>query len=99
MGMMKKLLALITNGSEPPKEKQYKPLKAHSQTNKILARLKAGKHVTAIWAASFTNDDGLCTTKLTSRISDLRKKGYKIGDYWAQRNGKRFKVYYMEQKK
>ena len=33
------------------------------------------------------------TTKLTSRVSDYRKQGYKIIDRWVEVNGTRFKSY------
>jgi len=109
MGMMKKMFqalgvikrlghatsngkAHLSNTAEKPEKKKL--VTDGSTAGIILARLKRGEYLSAMQATR-NGADGLCTTKLTSRISDLRKSGYRIGDYWERTNdGKRYKVYF-----
>lgn len=58
-----------------------------TQKEIILAALKRG------WITAMDVADRGITTKLTSRVSDYRKEGYKIIDRWVEVNGTRFKSY------
>jgi hypothetical protein len=61
-----------------------------STRDKILNYLKNGYHLTSIGVLNL-----LGTTEIRSRIAELRKAGYNIQDRWVERNGKRFKEYYI----
>ena len=59
-----------------------------SQKEIILNALKQG------WVTAMTIANQGITTKLTSRVSDYRKQGYKIMDRWVEpANGKPYKTY------
>jgi hypothetical protein len=62
-------------------------------TQKILSELKRGHKVSALTCAHWPD---FPSTKLTSRISDLRKK-FKIKGVWIKsKTGKRFMQYSMK---
>jgi len=66
-------------------------------TAEILRRLKAGQRVSALQATKWL---GNASTKTTSRISDLRKRGYDIKADWRKTpQGKRYLSYYMGARK
>lgn len=58
-----------------------------SQKERILQALKSA------WISAMDVSNMGITTKLTSRVSDYRKQGYKIIDRWVEVNGTRFKSY------
>ena len=61
-----------------------------SQKEIMLNALKQG------WVTAMTIANQGITTKLTSRVSDYRKQGYKIMDRWVEpTNGKPYKTYRM----
>lgn len=66
-----------------------------SQSQILLAAMKAGKHITDESAQE------LCGTfRLSARIHDLRQMGYQIGDVWRvgiTRTGKqmKYKEYFL----
>ena len=69
--------------------------KKQSQQTAILNHLRKGGTLTSLTAVTLIG-----TIKLTTRISELRAKGFPIADKWVEgRNGKRWKQYYMEPKK
>lgn len=59
-----------------------------TQKETILLVLKDG------WVSALNIANMGITTKLTSRVSDYRKQGYKIIDRWVEpKNGKPYKTY------
>jgi len=59
-----------------------------SQKDRILQVLKSG------WVSAMEVAHMRITTKLTSRVSDYRRQGYKIVDRWVNPNGgKPYKSY------
>lgn len=72
-------------------------MKSCNFTAEILRRLKAGQRVSALQATKWL---GNSSTKLTSRISDCRKRGYVIIGEWRKTpKGKRYMSYRMGEKK
>lgn len=61
-----------------------------SQNARILRHLKKGKSITFFDAVA---DFGVM--HLPRRILDLKEAGHNIGDEWVQRDGKRFKRWFM----
>lgn len=65
--------------------------KGRSQADKILRHLQGGRGITSLQA--FTKYDCM---RLASRISDLKKKGYRIATKWiVTRSGKHVVEYRM----
>lgn len=57
----------------------------------ILESLQNGKRLTSYEANRIGH-----TVDSRKVISDLRRKGFKISDYWTEgKDGRRFKVYYL----
>lgn len=75
--------------------KKKQPKKVAIRDNSVLGRIKsaldAGEHLSGL--SGLTSFGSM---KLTSRISDLRKQGYNVKDYWnySDDGKKRWKVYY-----
>ena len=62
-----------------------------SQQSRILDYLKTGKSLTTFEAYDILN-----ITTLGQRCTDLRRAGYDIKDTWEEKNGKRYKRYFMD---
>jgi len=66
-----------------------------SQQTAILDHLRKGGTLTSLTAVTLIG-----TIKLTTRISELRAKGFPIADKWVEgRNGKRWKQYFITSEK
>lgn len=72
-------------------ERKLPVLKYGSVLSQIKQALDNGEHLTGVSGLSKFG-----SMKLTSRISDLRKRGYPVKDYWnySDDGKKRWKVYY-----
>ena len=62
-----------------------------SQNAGILAALKEGAHITPMWALRRFG-----CFRLSARIADIRKMGYKVKTRIVSRNRKNYAEYYLE---
>ena len=62
-----------------------------TQQQRILDYLKQGKSLT-----TFEAYDILGITTLGQRCTDMRRQGIPIKDTWEEKNGKRYKRYFMD---
>jgi hypothetical protein len=68
-------------------------MNTETQKKTILRHLDRGYTLTGLQAL------GLCgSMKLSTRISELRTEGHPISDRWIEKDGKRFKEYFINPK-